>query len=209
MKKGEGEYPPGLLDLRDGPPLLYVRGVLPREGIAIVGSRTPPGEAERFAFELASRASAPVISGLALGVDTAAHRGALSTGIATVAYVGHGFGETYPPQNAGLEREIAECGGAVATERPPGARVAKWTLVKRDRLQAAHARAVVLIASDEEGGAMHTVAFARALGRPVFAVVPPAQSQGSPQWGGNVRALAEGAQALTLDDVDEALQVIG
>jgi DNA processing protein len=209
VKKGDAQYPSGLLDLRDPPPVLYVEGNLPECGIAIVGSRTPPPAAERFAYELARRAGEAIVSGLALGVDAAAHRGALDAGAPTIAYVGYGLGATYPAEHLALERRIVERDGAIATERPPGERVAAWSLVKRDRLQAAHARALILIASEIDGGAMHAVRFARALERPVFAVAPPDGAQGSAPWEGNVRALADGARALPLDNLDEALRIIG
>ncbi|MGA8535630.1 MAG: DNA-processing protein DprA [Candidatus Tumulicola sp.] len=186
---------------------LYVRGRLPQGGVAIVGSRTPPPEAVDFAYALAFHIGGPVIAGLALGIDTAAHRGALDAGNPTVAFVGHGFGATYPPQNAALEREIERCGGAVATLRAPGESVTEASLVARDRLQAEYADAVVLVASEPEGGAMHTLEFARALSKPHFAVRPPDEAQGLPSWAGNLRALAGGAAPLPLD-VSEALQIL-
>lgn len=205
---GSAGYPAGLLDLRDPPRVLYVKGWLPEGGIAIVGSRRPPARAAKFAFELARRVGEPVVSGLALGIDAAAHRGAIAAKIPTLAYVGYGFGRTYPPHHAALEQAIVETGGGVATERPPGEPVAKWALVKRDRLQAAHARAVLLVASEAGGGAMHTLRFARELGRAIFAIVPPDGAQARPQWEGNLRALALGARPLPLGDLDEAVRTI-
>ena len=207
VKPADVEYPQGLRDLAPPPALLYVCGVVPKGGIAVVGSRTPPASAIPFAYELAKRAHEPIVSGLALGIDAAAHRGALAAGLPTIAYVGYGFGRTYPSQHAELERAIVENGGAVATERRPHAPVAPWALVKRDRLQAAHAWAVVMVASEIDGGAMHTLRFARDLGRRRFALSPPLGAQGDPAWGGNVRALAEGAVALP-HDPHEALRII-
>ncbi|MBV8499942.1 MAG: DNA-processing protein DprA [Candidatus Eremiobacteraeota bacterium] len=183
---------------------LFVRGTLPSGGVAIVGSRTPPPAAAAFAYELAFRIGEPVIAGLALGVDAAAHRGALDAGVPTIAFVGYGFGRTYPPENAELEAEILRGGGAIAT------RVSSWTpvtdeaLIGRDRLQAEHARAVVLVCSEIDGGAMHTMAFARKLGRPRYAVAPPVGAQSLPQWAGNVACIAGGATPLPFD-VDAAL----
>ena len=145
-----------------------------------------------------------MIAGLALGIDAAAHRGALAAGTPTVAFVGYGFGATYPPENAELERAIVEGGGAVATLRADGECVTDEALVERDRLQAEHAWAVVLVCSEEDGGAMHTMRFARQLGRLRFAVAPP---QVGAAWTGNLRALADGAIALPLD-ADEAATTI-
>jgi DNA processing protein len=158
---------------------MHVLGSLPAGGIAIIGSRTPPDEAGVFAFELARRAGEPVIAGLALGIDTMAHRGALAAGTPTVAFVGYGFGRTDPPENEELERAIIEHGGAVATLRERHEPVSPEGLIARDKLQAEHARAVVLVCSEVDGGAMHTMQFARELGKPRFAVEPPAGSAGA------------------------------
>ena len=205
---GDSDYPVELLELHDPPAFLCVRGKFPRGGVAVVGSRTPTPEAEAFAFELARSLQQPIVSGLALGIDGAAHRGALAAKIPTVAYVGYGFRATYPPEHVELENQIVACGGAVAGERLPGDSVTRWSLVKRDRLQAAHARAVVMVTSELDGGAMHTIKFARELGRPCFAVTPPhVDAQGGRFWAGNVRALAEGAEPLPLD-VNEAIRIL-
>lgn len=172
---------------------------MPLGGIAVVGSRTPPERAERFAFELASRLERPIVAGLALGVDTAAHRGALAAGRATVAFVPFGFGRTYPPQNAGLEREIERAGGAIASPLPPGRSPTPRSFVERDRLQAEHCDAIVLVSSEIEGGAMHTMAFARDLGKPRFVLQPPNETTEDPAWAGNLCELARGAQPLPFD----------
>jgi DNA processing protein len=178
---------------------LQVRGVLPDRGVAIVGSRTPPPDAAAFAYLLAFRLREPVIAGLARGIDAAAHRGALSAGVPTVAFVGYGFGNTYPPEHEALEEAIVTAGGAIATLREPGAGVTDEALIARDRLQAEYARAVVLVCTEIDGGAMHTMRFARELRRPRYAVVPPEAARGAPQWAGNLRCLAEGATPLELD----------
>jgi DNA processing protein len=186
---------------------LYTRGRVPAGGIAIIGSRTPPDDAIGFAYELARRLRRPVIAGLALGIDSAAHRGAIAGGNPTVAFVGYGFGRTYPPGNAELEREIVRSGGAIATVQPPGEPVTDESFVERDRLQALYAQAVVLVASELDGGAMHTMHFAGTLHKPCFAVRPPEGSKGDPRWAGNLRALVDGAQPLSFD-VGETLEVL-
>lgn len=196
-------YPAGLLDLEEPPAFLCVRGSMPNAGVAIVGSRTPPPEAYAFAQELAAQCGMPVASGLATGVDAAAHHGALDAGTATIAYVGTGLGVTYPPEHRALEDEIISRGGAVASERLPDEPVTKWALVHRDRLQAAHAAATVLVASEIDGGAMQTMKFAKALGRPRFVL----DAQGRTEYAGNVQARADGAIALPLD-VKAALRIL-
>jgi DNA processing protein len=199
----DSAYPAGLRDLEDPPAFLSVRGTLPEWGIAIVGSRTPPPQAARFARDLAAACGMPVVSGLAAGVDAAAHHGALDAGLATIAYVGTGLGITYPAEHHALEDEIVARGGAVASERLPDEPVTKWALVHRDRLQAAHAVATVLIASEIDGGAMQTMRFAKNLGRVRFVL----DAQGQREYAGNVQARGDGALALPLD-VRAALKVI-
>ncbi len=189
------DWPAGFADLRDSPAFLAVRGVIPPGGVAIIGARDADVEASMFAFDLARRLPQPVVSGLARGIDAAAHRGALAANLATIAYVGTGLARTYPRAHAELAEAIVAGGGALAAERPPHDGVTRWSLVRRDRLQAAHARAVVLIVSDLEGGAMHTMRFARECKRPRFACDLPAT--------GNTAAIADGAQRLAWD-VDAA-----
>ena len=192
---GENAYPEGLRDLEDAPAMLFVRGTLPQGGIALVGSRTPPPEAAQFAFELAARMNAAVISGLAAGIDAAAHRGALHGGRTTAAYIGCGLGITYPADHRELEDAIVAQGGAIVSERLPDEPVTRWALVRRDRLQAAHARATVLVSSELEGGAMHTLRFAAKLGRPRF-VWPWFAGDA---YAGNAQARSDGASELPLD----------
>jgi DNA processing protein len=181
---------------------MNVRGNLPDGGIAIIGSRTPPKDAEAFAYELAKRVNEPVIAGLAPGIDTAAHRGALAAGTPTVAFVAYGFGASDNPE---LEREIVDAGGGIATVREPNAAVTEEAKIERDRLQAEHARAVVLVCSEIDGGAMHAMRFARELEKPRFAVMPPRNASSDLYWSGNTAALLEGATPLPLK-VDEALR---
>jgi DNA processing protein len=178
---------------------LYVRGRLHDGGIAIVGSRTPPPEAAEFAYQLAFRLGEPIVSGLAPGIDVAAHRGALDAGKPTVAFVGYGFGAPELAENVQLEDAIINAGGAVATLLAPGTRVSVESRIERDRLQAENSRTVVLICSEIDGGATHTMRFARELGRPRFAVTPPDDAAEPEAWAGNLRCLADGAIPLPMD----------
>ncbi len=197
---GAPSYPAGLRDLRDAPPMLFVRGTLPertrwREGTAIVGARDADSDALVFARGLARVAPGPIVSGLALGVDAAAHEGALDAGTPTLAYVGHGFGATYPAEHRELEDRIVDAGGAILTESLPDTAVRPYALVRRDRLQAAHAASIVLVASAVDGGAMHALAAAQKLDRPRFALAP----RSSVSYAGNERAIREGAIPLSWD----------
>ncbi len=196
------DYPRGLRELSDPPPFLCVRGALPvapwRAGTAIVGTREADGRALDAARALGQSVPGPIVSGLARGIDAAAHEGALAAGTPTYAYVGTGLGVTYPPEHAELEARIVAAGGAILSEYLPDEAVTRWSLVRRDRLQAAHAAAVVLVQSEADGGAMHALAAARRLERPRFAFEAPA-GEGMTRYAGNVRAIAEGAVALPWD----------
>ena len=146
------DYPAGLRELSDPPPFLTVRGTLPgrsrwREGTAIVGTRKPTDAALAAARELAAVAPGPIVSGLARGIDGAAHEGALLAGTPTLAYVGNGLATVYPPEHRELAERIVAGGGALLSEALPDEPITRWSLVRRDRLQAAHAVAIVLVQS--------------------------------------------------------------
>jgi DNA processing protein len=175
--------------------------------VAIIGSRTPPPKAAEFAFQFAHDLREQIIAGLAPGIDAAAHRGALAAGTPTVAFVAYGFGCTDPPEFDELEEVIVASGGAIATLLPPGTPASPESRVARDRLQAEHARAVILICSEAGGGAIYTMQFARELGRPRYAIVPPPNGIGFEAWDGNVASLSAGALALPFD-VEAALAIV-
>jgi DNA processing protein len=183
------------------PERLSVRGRLPAGGVAIVGSREPPVAMAEYAYQLAFTLGEPIVAGLAPGIDVAAHRGALAAGVPTVAFVPYGFGCTDPPEHAELEDAIVRAGGAVATLLPPGTPASPESRIARDRLQAEHARAVVLVCSEIQGGALYTMRFARELGRARYAVMPPSDACGV--WAGNEACIEAGATPLPLD-VNEA-----
>jgi DNA processing protein len=197
----DAAYPQGLRDLNDPPPFLIVRGRLPSSarggsGTAIVGSRAADPQATAAAARLARDSEPPIVSGLARGVDAAAHRGALAAGAAQIAYVGHGLGAVYPPEHIDLEDAIVAAGGAVAAERLPGERANRWSLVRRDRLQAAHARRIILVQSEIDGGAMHAMRFAAGLGRLRAALQP----REGPGYAGNAEAIRGGATLVPWEE---------
>ena len=197
---GDPSYPAGLRDLRDPPAFLCVRGTLSpspwRAGTAVVGARDADERALDAARAIVRSAAAPIVSGLALGVDAAAHGAAIERGVPTIAYVGTGLGTTYPPEHAELEERIVAAGGAICSEFLPGDGVTRWSLVRRDRLQAAHAASVVLVASRTDGGAMHAMDVARRLDRPRYAMRPP---DAADAYAGNARAIAAGATPVEWD----------
>jgi DNA processing protein len=167
-------YPRLLREISDPPIGLYRRGdyEMTQPGVAIVGSRrtTLYGQAtaKRLATELAGRGFC-VVSGLARGIDTAAHEGALEAGGRTAAVLGTGIDLVYPPENLGLYRRLAES-GAILSEFPFGRRADKQSFAMRNRIVAGCCEAVIVVESDVSGGAMITARFAGEQGRLLFAV---------------------------------------
>ncbi len=170
---GEG-YPRILREIPDPPVLLYVRGSLEaeREGVAVVGARRASAygriQAERFGAGLA-RSGVAVISGLARGVDGAAHRGALSEGGPTLAVLGCGLDRVYPPEHAGLAGEIA-ARGALLSELPLGTPPLARHFPQRNRIIAGLSRGVVVVEGRLRSGSLITARLANESGRAVFGV---------------------------------------
>ncbi|MES1166931.1 MAG: DNA-processing protein DprA, partial [Pseudomonadota bacterium] len=167
-------YPKLLKEIHDPPIGLYRRGgyEFAEPCIAIVGSRrtTLYGQsvAKRLGADLA-RLGFCVVSGLARGIDTAAHEGALEAGGKTAAVLGTGIDLIYPPENLGLYRRLEET-GAILSEFPFGRRADKQSFAMRNRIVAGICEAVVVVESDVSGGAMITARFAGEQGRQLFAV---------------------------------------
>ena len=166
-------YPKGLRDLADAPARLFVLGSVPAgPGVAVVGSRaaTPYGLlfARRLACDLA-RLGVPVVSGLARGIDAAAHLGALEGGGRTVAVLPSGLDSITPAHHADLAARIA-ARGALITEIESGGPRFRGQFVERNRLIAAFAAATVVVEAAEGSGALTTAAAAARLGRPLLAV---------------------------------------
>ena len=166
---------PALLSAIDGPPDLWVLGSLEARdalAIAIVGTRqpTPYGMeiAERLAFDLADR-GVTIVSGLARGIDTAAHRGAVAAGGRTVAVLGCGIDRIYPRENSRLARAIEGC-GAVVSQFAPGTPPLPYHFPGRNRTLAGLALGVVVVEAPERSGALITARFASEIGREVLAV---------------------------------------
>ncbi|KVT18886.1 DNA processing protein DprA [Burkholderia sp. MSMB1078WGS] len=186
-------YPPRLRDLHDPPPLLYVKGrldLLHARGLAVVGSRhaTPQGlaDATHFAHAL-SDAGLAIVSGLALGIDGAAHRGGLDGRSGTVAVIATGADLVYPARHRALAHEIA-AHGAIVSEWPLGTPARAAHFPQRNRLIAAVAIGVLVVEAAPRSGSLITARLANELGRDVFAVP------------GSIHApLAQGCHALIRD----------
>lgn len=168
-------YPRLLKEIHDPPIGLYRKGCydFAHPCVAIVGSRrtTLYGQniAKKFGAELA-RLGFCVVSGLARGIDTAAHDGALSVGGKTAAVLGTGIDIIYPPENLALYRRIETEGGAILSEFPFGRRADRQSFAMRNRIVAGMCQATIVVESDVDGGAMITARFAGENGRLIFAV---------------------------------------
>ena len=200
----DAAYPPLLREIPDPPLGLYRRGEYDFGApcVAIVGSRrtTLYGQAtaKKLGHELA-RLGFCVVSGLARGIDTCAHEGALEAGGRTAAVLGNGIDIVYPPENLKLYRRIEENGGAILTEFPFGRRADKQSFAMRNRIVAGMSRALIVVESDVSGGSMITAKFAGEQGRLVFAV-PGRIDQ--PSSAGCHQLIRDGATLLTsVDDV--------
>jgi len=199
----EPAYPKLLKEINDPPIGLYRKGQYTFEQpcIAIVGSRRTTlygqGVAKKFGAELA-RLGFCIVSGLARGIDTAAHEGALSVGGKTAAVLGCGIDIVYPPENLALYRQIEEQ-GAIVSEFPFGRRADRQSFPMRNRVVAGMCEAVVVVETDVSGGSMITARFAGEQGRLIFAVpgrIDQASSQGCHQL------IRDGATLLTsVDDI--------
>nr|WKF57928.1 DNA processing protein DprA [Paraburkholderia busanensis] len=168
-------YPPALLTMPDPPPLLYIKGrleLLHARAVALVGSRsaTPQGveDAERFAREL-SAAGVTIVSGLALGIDGAAHRGGLTGVGSTVAVIGTGADLVYPSAHHSLARRIAE-EGAILSEWPLGTPARAAHFPQRNRLIAGLVSGVVIVEAAMRSGSLITARLANEMGRDIFAL---------------------------------------
>lgn len=194
----DAEYPVNLCYLRDAPPVLYYRGLLypgEQEIVAIVGTRTPAPRARKYARDLAGELSArgvTVVSGLALGIDTAAHEGCVENEGRTLAVVGSGVLHVTPAENADLGAEILR-DGALLSEQKPTAIASRNKLMARNRIIAGLALGVVVVQARAAGGALTTAEHALKAGRALFTVD---FADSSEEFVGNTKLLALGAIPL-------------
>lgn len=194
----DADYPAPLRLLENAPPILFARGSASADlwtrSVAIVGTRNPSKEARFLTLQLAAklaRRGYTIVSGLALGVDAAAHTGALAEEGKTVAVLGSGVLNVYPESNRQLANRV-ETGGALLSELHPAWGANSQRLVARNRIISGLSNMVIVVESRADGGAMYTARFAQEQGRPVYTFDLPAE--------GNQSLLAGGAVALKLDD---------
>jgi DNA processing protein len=181
-------FPASLRDIPQSPPVLFVRGALEpafAQAVAVVGTRrvSPYGRqaCEHFCETLA-RAGVAIISGLARGIDTIAHRVALEHGAPTVAVLAGGIDQVYPRENAGLADRILEH-GCIVSEYPVGIPARPDYFPRRNRILAGLARATLVVEAGEGSGALHTANWAFEQGKDVFAI--PGSIFSRQSWGTN------------------------
>jgi DNA processing protein len=203
---GQGLYPPLLAEIETAPPALIVKGhltLLDKTAVAVVGARNASAAACRFARMLSTglgESGASVVSGLARGIDSAAHDGALDSG--TVAIVAGGIDVVYPPENEARQRAIAERGLLVA-EQPPGTEPRARHFPSRNRIIAGLAQGTVVVEAAPRSGSLITARFAAEYGREVMAVPG---SPLDPRAQGCNQLIREGATLIqNADDVMEAI----
>ena len=168
-------YPLRLREVRDAPRLLYIQGTLPtcRPVVALVGARAATGRGLAVARELATElscAGALVISGGAIGIDSAAHRGALDAGRPTVAVLAAGLDQRGPTRNQLLFDRMVQGGGALASPYEPGVPVRRYHFIRRNRIIAGMADAVIVVEAQLASGSLYTALAAREYGRVLGAV---------------------------------------
>lgn len=207
---GTPGYPSALSHDMDPPAVVFHKGdpqVVSGPRVAVVGTRRCTRYGSDVAFELGrdlSSAGVGVVSGLALGIDAAAHAGALEAKAAPpIAVVGNGMDKAYPERNRALWRAVADQ-GVLLGEAPLGAPPERWRFPARNRIIAALADVVVVVESHASGGSMHTVAEAAARDRAVLAVPGPVRSSASD---GCLELLADGCAPCR--DVDDVLLALG
>lgn len=206
---GTAAYPQLLTEIADPPTCLWTRGdcsLLSATAVAVIGARAASPEgliaAGEIAFDLA-RAGIVVVSGLARGIDAAAHRGALGGGGKTIAVLGTGIDRAYPPENDLLQEEIA-ARGLLISEFPPGSPPEDWHFPKRNRIISGLSRAVVVVEARDKSGSLITARMAADQGRDVMAV--PGTIVGGRNRGANA-LLRDGAKLV--ESAVDILQELG
>lgn len=212
----DSRFPPQLRSIPDPPVVLYIKGelsALAPPAIAVVGTRDPTSfgaaAAERLGASLGAKGFV-VVSGLALGCDTAAHEGCLQSHGITVAVLAHGLDYVYPAKNRKLASSIIDGGGALASEYAPGTKPRSSYFVERDRLQSALSLGVIIVETDVEGGTMHTAGFALKQKRRLACLVHPPKFAAAEKTRGNQKLIKEsGAFPLEKkDDLDAFIALL-
>src|SRR3989344_8690 len=215
IKKSSKEYPKILREIVNAPKQLYVRGQLPKNhemNFAIVGTRAASEYGKTLAFKIAKELSElgfNIVSGLALGIDTQAHLGALARSCKTIAVLGSGIDDAsiFPKENLALVKKIVDSGGAVISEYEPKAKSEIWYFPERNRIVSGLSRGALVVEAPEKSGALITARLALEQNREVFAIPGSVFSKNS--IGAN-NLIKSGAKMVTsVDDILEELNLTG
>lgn len=213
IKKTSKEYPKILKEISNAPKQLYARGQLPENhnlNFAIVGTRAATEYGKTLAFKIAKELSEmgfAIISGLAMGIDTQAHLGALAGGGKTVAVLGSGIDDAsiYPRENLKLALKIIAGNGAVVSEYEPNQKSEMWYFPERNRIIAGMSRGVLVVEAPEKSGALITARLALEQNREVFAIPGSIFQKNSL---GTNKLIKDGAKMVTsIDDILEELNL--
>ncbi|VVB90625.1 DNA recombination-mediator protein A [uncultured archaeon] len=206
----ESPYYPECLSIIDNPPvLLHVKGnleALNKNSIAIVGTRKPSDFGKNQAKKIAklfAKEGYVVISGLAEGIDSAAHKGALETNGQTVAVLAHGLDIVYPYKNKELADAIIINNGALVSEYPSGTKIFNSFFVERDRIQSGLSLGVLVIETGIKGGTMHTVGFCEKQKRVLIVMKHPLNSPEASKQSGNNQLIADNRANIVFENDDD------
>ncbi|MCX6813762.1 MAG: DNA-processing protein DprA [Candidatus Azambacteria bacterium] len=214
IKKSSRDYPKILKEIHNAPKQLYVRGNLPKDhnlNFAIVGTRAASEYGKTLAFKIAKELAElgfNIVSGLALGIDTQAHLGALEGKGKTTAIMGSAIDDNsiYPSENLNLVKKIISSGGAVVSEYQPGTKSEIWFFPERNRIIAGLSRGVLVVEAPEKSGALITARLALEQNREVFAIPGSIFSKNS--FGANNLIKSGAKMVTTVDDILEELNLM-
>lgn len=191
-------FPSRLRNIPDPPAALFIKGnpagLDSRNALAVVGTREPTDYGERVAERLAATAVTMgfvIVSGLAHGCDTLAHRGCIEANGIGIAVLAHGLDKVYPAANKGLAQQLLDTGGCLVSEYPLGMTPMKTAFAERDRIQSGLSDGVLVIETDIKGGTMHTVRFARQQNRSLACIDHPEALHGEPKTQGNRQMIVD------------------
>lgn len=213
ISKLNSEYPKKLLTMKDSPDLLYYKGDISladkRPFVAVVGSRKinqKEAKLARTVSKVAAENGFGVVSGLAIGCDTEAHKGCLEINGKTVAVLPSNPIEIYPKQNKKLAEKILESGGLLISEYKPGTKIFKSNFILRNRLQSALSEAVIVIATSTKGGTMHTVNFAEKQNKIICSILYP-DNHKTEETSGNKQLIQE-HRAIPIRSINDFINIL-
>ena len=202
------DYPLGLLQIGKAPPILYILGEIKPEdtvAVAVVGTRKASEKGLRNAYQLAellANHNITVISGLALGIDTAAHRGSIEANGRTIAVIGSGLDHIYPPQNSGLWDEILLKGGAIVSQFPPGTSPNRWQFPQRNWTMSGMAQGTIVVEASSSSGAKIQAEYTAKQGRVLFLTINQVERF---SW---AREIAEQDKAIIVRSITDIIDVL-